>query len=70
MDEEDLYISPHRQKKAQEIYKEVQEMNQPLQVTEAIVGYLQSGEFLFMIVVIAATILGSKALKLFSNKDK
>lgn len=66
MDPDDLPpLSSYRQQGAIDAYKEAQEMNMELNITEAIIAYLQSWEFLFVIVLFA----GYKAFKIWRGVD-
>jgi hypothetical protein len=43
------YLSPHRARQAQEIYQELQEMDNQLKIWEMIIDFLGSGDFLLII---------------------
>ncbi len=49
-------LSPYRARQAQEIYQEAQEIMNPteVQITELVIGYLQSWEFLALLGLIVA----------------
>ncbi len=66
MNDEMPPMSPYRIKQAQEIYQEVQRMNVEVDVTNAIVGYLQSGEFITLWIIFFLYRLGRALVAIFA----
>lgn len=61
----DPYISPYRAAEAQRIYQELQDMTESMHIIDAIIAYLQSGGFLFVITLIVVSSYFKKR-----NKDE
>jgi len=73
MDDELAPPSAYRIKKMQEGYQELQEMDQQLKITEMILEYFASVDFLLVILTVAISITIVKCVKVvdkYLNKDR
>lgn len=68
MDDDLLPPRPDQVRKAQELYEELQEMDNQLKIWEMVIDFLGSGDFLLIILTVAVGITLVKSVKVIDKK--